>query len=147
MRAVIQRVSEARVVVDGEVTGSIGRGLLVLLAVASGDAEKDVEFMSRKLLTLRCFSDDDGRLNHSVADVGGELLIVSQFTLYGDCRKGTRPSFSRSAGAEKAERLYLDLVSRLQESGMTVATGRFGAMMDVKLVNDGPVTLIVDSGD
>lgn len=145
MRAVIQRVSRATVRVDEATVGSIGTGLLVLVAVARDDTEEDLKFLVRKLLSLRCFPDEEDRLNLSVSDVEGELLMVSQFTLYGDCRKGTRPSFSRSAGREQGEEFFDRLISRLQESGLRVQSGRFGAMMDVELVNDGPVTLIVDS--
>jgi D-aminoacyl-tRNA deacylase len=145
MRAVIQRVERAGVTVDGEVCGQIGAGLLVLLAVEQDDEEKDLAFMSRKILNLRVFDDDKGRMNRSIKEAGGELLVVSQFTLYGDCRKGNRPSYSRAAGPEKAERLYERLIQEMRREGVRVAGGRFQAMMKVTLVNDGPVTLIVDS--
>jgi D-aminoacyl-tRNA deacylase len=145
MRAVIQRVERAGVTVDGEVCGQIGAGLLVLLAVEQDDEEKDLAFMSRKILNLRVFDDDKGRMNRSIKEAGGELLVVSQFTLYGDCRKGNRPSYSRAAGPEKAERLYEQLIQEMRREGVRVAGGRFQAMMKVTLVNDGPVTLIVDS--
>ncbi len=145
MRAVLQRVSEAQVAVDAEVVGRISAGLVVLLAVASEDTHKDVAWMKRKILNLRIFSDEQGRLERSLSQVGGELLIVSQFTLYGDCRKGNRPSYTRSASPDQAQQLYRQLVDDLQADGVTVATGRFQSVMQVQLVNDGPVTVILDS--
>lgn len=145
MRAVIQRVSRARVVVGNRTVGAIGNGLLVLVGVAKEDGQEDLAFLCRKILSLRCFSDSQGRMNRSIVDVEGALLVVPQFTLYGDCRKGTRPSFSRAAGREKGETFYQELIKGLREEGLKVEGGRFGAMMKVELVNDGPVTLLVDS--
>lgn len=147
MRACIQRVSEASVTVGGEVTGSIGRGLLVLLGVGSGDGGAEVEWLAEKLVGLRIFNDDDGKMNRSLADVGGAMLVVSQFTLFGDARKGRRPSFTDAAPPELAERLYDDFVARVRALGIEVATGVFRAHMDVALVNDGPVTLWLDTAD
>jgi D-tyrosyl-tRNA(Tyr) deacylase len=146
MRAVLQRVSEARVEVDGRVAGEIGRGLLVLLGVAHGDTRADGEYLVRKILGLRVFSDDAGKMNRSVADMGGALLVVSQFTLYGDCRKGMRPSFDQAARPELARELYEAFVTLLRAQGTKVETGIFQADMKVSLVNDGPVTIIIDSG-
>lgn len=145
MRAVLQRVSESHVTVDGQLVGQISAGLAVLLAVASDDTHKDVAWMKRKILNLRIFSDDQGRLERSLSQVGGELLVVSQFTLYGDCRKGNRPSYARSAGPDQAQALYQQLVDELRVEGVRVETGRFQAIMQVHLVNDGPVTVILDS--
>ena len=139
MRAVVQRVSEASVTVDGEVVGQIGAGLLVLLGVHRDDGEREADRIAEKLLALRVFPDDEGRMNRSVTDVGGELLCVSQFTLYGDTRKGTRPSFGDAAPGELAEPLYERVRAKLGAAG-----GTFGAHMDVWLVNDGPVTLVVE---
>jgi D-tyrosyl-tRNA(Tyr) deacylase len=140
MRAVVQRVSEASVTVDGAVVGRIGPGLLVLLGVHRDDGTAQADRIADKLLALRVFPDDDGRMNRSVADVGGELLCVSQFTLYGDTRRGTRPSFGDAAPGELAEPLYERVRERLGAQG-----GVFGAQMDVALVNDGPVTLVVEA--
>ena len=145
MRAVIQRVKEAKVLVEGELVASIGRGFLVLLGVAKDDTEEDLSYLSRKISNLRVFEDEKGKLNLSLKDVGGEVLLVSNFTLYGDCRKGNRPSFDRAAPPELAERLYLSLAKRLEEEGLSVSLGRFRARMEVHLVNDGPVTLLLDS--
>jgi D-tyrosyl-tRNA(Tyr) deacylase len=145
MRAVIQRVSAARVRVAGQMVGEIGRGLLVLLSVARADGPKDVEYIAGKLRDLRIFEDDQGRMNRSVADIGGALLIVSQFTLHGDARKGRRPSFDKAAPPELARQLYEDVVRVLREQGMRVETGSFQAHMQVGLVNDGPVTILLDS--
>lgn len=145
MRAVIQRVSSAEVRVAGARVATIETGLLVLLAVESGDGEEDLEFMCRKIAQLRIFEDGEGRMNRSVVEAGGTVLLVSQFTLYGDCRKGNRPSYSRAARPELAEAWYLRLADALRAAGIPVATGIFQAMMDVSLVNSGPVTLIVDS--
>src|SRR4051812_43577118 len=141
MRAVIQRVSEARVSVDGKVVGMIGPGLLVLVGVAKPDSVKDAEFLAQKILNLRVFSDDAGKMNRSLIDSGGGLLAVSQFTLYGDCRKGRRPSFDDAAPAEQARALYEHFVNVVRRSGVKVETGVFQAHMEVALVNDGPVTL------
>ena len=145
MRAVVQRVTEASVTVEGKVVGAIGHGLLVLLSVAASDTEADAEFMADKLAGLRCFIDADSKFNRSVEDVGGALLVVSQFTLHGDCRKGRRPSFTEAARPELAVPLYEAVVTRLRARGLPVETGVFGAHMDVRLTNDGPVTLLLDS--
>lgn len=145
MRAVVQRVSDASVVVDGEIVGQIGRGLLVYLGVGQGDGEDDVEQVAAKLAALRIFTDAEGKMSRSVEDIEGDVLVVSQFTLYGDVRKGRRPSFTDAAAPELAERLYECVVERLRERGLRVATGRFRAMMDVRSRVDGPVTILVDS--
>ena len=145
MRAVIQRVSEASVVVDGKVIGQIGKGLLVLLGVADDDTNDDVKLMAEKVIGLRCFSDDDGKFNLSLIDIGGSVLAISQFTLLGDCRKGRRPSFSKAARPGPATELYEAFVQRLRQRGVPVETGEFGAHMEVKLTNDGPVTLMIDT--
>ena len=146
MRAVIQRVSEARVTVAGSVLGEIGPGLLALLGVAKPDTAADAEFLAEKILNLRVFPDEAGKMNRSLLDTGGALLVVSQFTLYCDCRKGRRPSFDDAAPAEQARRLYEHFVETARRSGVRVETGVFQAHMDVALVNDGPVTLLVESG-
>lgn len=145
VRAVVQRVSEASVEVDGTVVGSIGRGFLVLLGVGEEDTDDDLQYMVDKILNLRVFEDSAGKMNLSLLEVGGEVLVVSQFTLYGDCRKGRRPSFSHSAGPDVAEPMYLRFVEETRSRGVRVATGVFGAMMSVRLCNDGPVTLLIDS--
>jgi D-tyrosyl-tRNA(Tyr) deacylase len=145
MRAVVQRVSEASVSVDGSVVGSIGRGLLVLLGVGTGDQERDADYLADKIVHLRIFADETGQMNRSALEVGGEVLMVSQFTLYGDARKGRRPGYSDAAPPEEAQRLYAYTVSRVRSSGLRVAEGVFRAMMDVSLVNQGPVTLLLDS--
>lgn len=146
MRAVIQRVSEARVVIGDAVRGQIGRGLLVLVAVEDADTETDLEWLSGKIARLRIFNDAAGVMNLSVAEIGGEVLVVSQFTLFASTRKGNRPSYVRSAKPEVAIPLYEKFVARLaQDLGRPVQTGEFGARMTVSLVNDGPVTLIMDS--
>lgn len=145
MRAVVQRVREASVRVDGEVVGSIGFGLVVLLGVGVGDVDEDADFLAEKVLHLRVFDDEAGQMNRSVTDVRGGLLVVSQFTLLGDARKGRRPSYIDAAAPEEANRLYEHFASRLRSSGLEVATGVFRAMMDVALVNQGPVTILLDS--
>jgi D-aminoacyl-tRNA deacylase len=145
MRAVVQRVRHARVIVDGAVAGAIGHGLLVLLGVGHEDGPSDVQYISAKIRDLRVFSDDDGRMNRSVVESGGAVLVVSQFTLQGDCRKGRRPSFDGAAPPALARALYEDVVRALRESGLRVETGVFQAHMDVELLNDGPVTLLLDS--
>ena len=145
MRAVIQRVREARVEAEGQVSGFIGPGLLVLLGVAKTDTYQDADYLVDKILSLRVFSDDSGKMNRSVLDVSGGLLIVSNFTVYGDCRKGRRPSFDLAAQPEKAQELYEYFVSRARTAPLTVETGVFRASMRVSLVNDGPVTLSCDS--
>ena len=144
MRAVIQRVSRAAVRVDGRTVGAIGPGLLVLLGVRSGDTVAEAEWLAGKLPALRIFEGAGGRFDHSLEQVGGGLLVVSQFTLYADARKGRRPDFALAASATEAERLYEYFVARLRAAGHQVATGAFGAMMQVDLVNDGPVTLILE---
>ena len=145
MRVVVQRVICAEVTVTGEVISNVGRGLLVLVGVEEGDSQEDVAFMSRKLLNLRVFDDSKGRMDLSVTDVGGEILLISQFTLFGDCRKGCRPSFSRAASPEVAEELYLHLRDRILQAGISIQTGKFRARMEVSSINEGPVTLILDS--
>lgn len=145
MRAVVQRVSEARVEVEGEVVGRIGIGFVVLLGVADDDTEDDAHYLADKIVNLRVFEDDEGKLNRSLLDVVAELLVVSQFTLLGDCRKGRRPSFSHAAPPDQAQDLYLKFVDCARASGIEVQTGRFQAMMDVVLTNQGPVTLLLDS--
>lgn len=145
MRAVIQRVSRASVTVDGKIVGQISRGLLVLLGVATGDNEASADYLADKTAGLRIFEDDAGKMNLSCADVGGAVLVVSQFTLYGDVRKGKRPSFDRAARPDEADRLYKHFVSRIRAAGLKCETGTFQAMMDVELVNDGPVTILLDS--
>ncbi len=145
MRAVIQRVSEASVRVDGGVVGRIGPGLLVLLGVGRDDTESDADYLAEKTLNLRIFPDEAGQMNRSVAEVGGGILVVSQFTLYGDARRGRRPGYSAAADPGDANRLYERFVALLRPSGLPVATGVFRAMMDVALVNQGPVTLLLDS--
>jgi D-aminoacyl-tRNA deacylase len=145
MRAVIQRVTQAKVEVDGAVTGEIGPGLLVLLGVGKGDTASDAEFLADKITGLRIFSDDAGKMNRSLLDAGGALLAVSQFTLYGDARKGRRPSFDSAAPAELAKTLYEHFVAAARRSGVRVETGIFQASMLVSLTNDGPVTLILES--
>lgn len=145
MRAVVQRVRRASVSVDGAVVGSVGHGLLVLLAASRGDGPKQVQWMAEKLPGLRVFGDEDGKMNLSLMQVSGEMLIVSQFTLYGDCRKGKRPSYADAARPEEAEALCRDFINAVRGQGVPVQEGVFGAMMQVELVNDGPVTLILDS--
>jgi D-aminoacyl-tRNA deacylase len=145
MRAVIQRVTESRVSVAGRITGAIGHGLLVLLGVAGRDTTRDAEFLSQKIVNLRIFEDDAGKMNRSLLECGGEMLVVSQFTLLGDCRKGRRPSFVQAADPETANRLYEYFIEKTREQGVGVQTGEFRAMMAVSLINDGPVTLIVES--
>jgi D-aminoacyl-tRNA deacylase len=144
MRIVLQRVARAKVTVDGRVTGEIGRGLLLLTGFTDGDTEDALAWMADKVVGLRIFPDDEGKMNRSVDDVGGGLLVVSQFTLYGDTRKGRRPSFVEAARPEVAIPLYERFLQMLRATGRPVQTGEFGAMMDVELVNDGPVTLILE---
>ncbi len=147
MRAVIQRVSQAQVSVEGECIGRIEHGLVVLLGIRGDDTQAQADYLSDKIIGLRIFSDQAGKFNRSLLDVGGELLIVSQFTLYGDCRKGRRPSFISAAGVEIARPLYEYFVERARSRNIRVATGRFQANMAVQLVNDGPVTIILDSDE
>lgn len=145
MRVVIQRVKSSQVTVDGQVVGKIGRGLNLLVGIADTDTVAELEWMARKCLELRLFPDDgDDRWQKSVQEIGGELLVVSQFTLYGDCRKGRRPSFDRSAPPTVAQNLYEQFVAMLRQSGLQVATGQFGAIMQVSIENDGPVTLLLE---
>ena len=146
MRAVVQRVSRAKVTVSGEITGEIGQGLLVLLGVGQGDSEADANYLAGKIIGLRVFEDDAGKMNRAVGEVGGGMLVVSQFTLYGDVRRGRRPSFDDAARPEKARALYEYFVARIRAAGLRCETGRFQEMMAVELVNDGPVTILVDSG-
>jgi D-tyrosyl-tRNA(Tyr) deacylase len=145
MRVVVQRVDRAEVSVSGEVVGSIGRGILALVGIAREDTRVELEWMARKIIELRIFDDAEGKLNLSLKDTSGQLLLVSQFTLYGDCRKGRRPSYSDAAPPEQAERLYAEFVEIVRQSIPDVQNGRFQAMMEVGLVNNGPVTLIIDS--
>jgi len=145
MRAVVQRVSSAEVRVNGLILGSIRQGLLVLLAVGEVDQPQDAAYMAKKTLNLRVFEDGSGKMNRSVQDVRGGLLVISQFTLYGDCRKGNRPSFVGAAPPDKAEELYALYLEELGKSGLEIASGRFQVMMDVSLVNQGPVTVLLDS--
>lgn len=145
MRAVIQRVTSAEVEVDGRLTGKIGRGLLIFVGVGKGDGEPDLSYMTSKIPDLRIFEDSSGKFNLSLKDTGGEMLIISQFTLYGDCRRGRRPSFTDAEDPSQAKLLYGQLISRFKEQGLSVETGEFQAKMEVRLVNDGPVTLLLDS--
>lgn len=145
MRAVVQRVKNARVTVQGEETGAIGAGILLLLGAGTNDTAEDLDWMLEKILNLRIFRDDEEKMNLSLLDVDGELLVVSQFTLYGDCRKGRRPSFVHALEPGRAEQMYDDFVDSARARVARVQTGRFGAMMDVELINDGPVTLLIDS--
>ena len=145
MRAVLQRVTRARVIVGGETVGEIGSGLVVLLGIAGDDTEQDIKYLVEKIVGLRLFDDEDGRMNLSIKDVDGELLIVSQFTLYGDVRRGLRPSWIEAAPPEVAEPLYDFFVRQARSVVDEVATGKFQAMMQVELVNDGPVTILLDS--
>ncbi|TCW37802.1 D-aminoacyl-tRNA deacylase [Laceyella sacchari] len=145
MKIVLQRVREASVTVEGQTTGAIGPGVMLLVGVAEGDTEEDVRYLAEKVVHLRIFEDETGKMNRSLLDVGGSILSVSQFTLYGDCRKGRRPNFMNAAKPELARPLYEQFNACLAQYGVTVETGVFGAMMQVSLVNDGPVTLILES--
>ena len=145
MRAVVQRVSRAKVTVESEIVGEISCGLLVLLGVAENDAESDAVFLAQKISGLRIFEDEQGKMNRDLTEVGGQMLVVSQFPLLGDCRKGRRPSFIEAARPEIAEPLYQIFVAEVRGQGIAVETGRFQVHMNVELVNDGPVTLLVDS--
>ena len=145
MRAVVQRVSRAKVTVEGEITGQIGTGLLVLLGVSEDDTQDDAAYLAEKIVGLRIFPDDEGKMNRSLEEVSGQMLVVSQFTLFGDCRKGRRPSFIDAARPEQADALYQTFVAAVAGQGIPVETGRFQTHMDVELVNDGPVTLLLDS--
>ncbi|MEA3467490.1 MAG: D-aminoacyl-tRNA deacylase [Thermodesulfobacteriota bacterium] len=145
MRAVIQRVSRASVTVDSEITGKIGAGLLVLLGIHKDDGAKEIKWLADKIINLRIFKDEDGKMNDSLLDTGGAMLIVSQFTLYGDCRKGRRPGYSTAAPPDRAKSLYRQFIDTVKQKNISTASGRFQAHMDVELVNDGPVTLLLDS--
>ncbi|MCD6271645.1 MAG: D-tyrosyl-tRNA(Tyr) deacylase [Deltaproteobacteria bacterium] len=145
MRAVIQRVKESAVKVKGEFVARIGKGLLVLLGVAKSDVESDADYLAEKIVNLRIFEDEKEKMNRSLIETSGSMLVVSQFTLLGDCKKGRRPSFINAAGPERANTLYEYFVENVSRKGVKVKTGRFGAMMDVHLINDGPVTLTIDS--
>jgi len=145
MRAVVQRVSQASVEVDGQKVSVIGRGFLVLLGAAKGDGATDVDYMIRKISSLRIFANEQGKMSRSLVDVEGEVLLVPQFTLFGDARKGTRPSFFGAADASTGKQLYLEVLEGLQQQGIPVCGGRFQEMMEVKLINDGPVTILLDS--
>jgi len=145
MRAVVQRVKESRVEVKGRTVGAIGPGLLVFLGVGEGDSEKDCDYLADKIVHLRIFEDEKGLMNLSLLDTGQSMLVVSQFTLFGDCRKGRRPSFVKAAGPERAKELYEYFVRLLREKNFLVETGQFQEMMDVHLINDGPITLMLDS--
>jgi D-tyrosyl-tRNA(Tyr) deacylase len=145
MRAVVQRVKQGVVKTNGETVGRIGQGLLVLLGVAGDDSTEDADYLANKIINLRIFEDENGKMNRSLLETGGELLAVSQFTLLADCRKGRRPSFVRAAEPEKANGLYEKFVEQIRQNGVAVQTGRFQARMEVALVNDGPVTIIIES--
>lgn len=145
MRAVVQRVSRCRVTVDGSTTGEIGQGLLVLLGISKADAEAAADYLVEKIISLRVFEDASEKMNLSVKDIGGALLVVSQFTLFGDVRRGRRPSFDAAARPEEARRLYEYFVEKVRAAGLRCATGQFQAMMEVELVNSGPVTILLDS--
>lgn len=147
MKVVIQRCKDAKVTVDGVVVGSIEKGLMILVGITHEDAEQDVRYVADKAAGLRIFEDEQEKMNFSVLDIGGQILSVSQFTLYGDTRKGKRPNFMAAAKPDQAEMLYEQFNDRLRELGLIVETGKFGAMMDVAFTNDGPVTLIIDSKD
>ncbi|AKA71993.1 MULTISPECIES: D-aminoacyl-tRNA deacylase [Clostridium] len=145
MRAVVQRVKYSKVEINGEVVGEINKGLNVLLGISREDTQEHITYLKDKILNLRIFEDENGKLNKSLLDVGGELLIISQFTLYGDCRKGRRPSFIEALGGDEAEKMYEEFVRQCRETVPKVETGRFGADMLVSIENDGPVTLMIDS--
>ena len=145
MRAVVQRVSRAHVAVQGEVTGRINRGIVVLLAVGNDDSTSDADYLADKLIGLRIFEDDNGKMNLAVSDIRGEILVISQFTLYGDVRRGKRPSFDAAAPPQRARELYEYFVERIRATGVVCETGRFQETMQVELVNDGPVTILLDS--
>jgi D-aminoacyl-tRNA deacylase len=145
MRAVVQRVSQAEVIVEGSSIARIGNGILALIAIARQDAQQDLQWMAKKIVDLRIFEDGDGKMNLSLQDIHGELLLVSQFTLYGDCKKGRRPSYTDAAAPAEAEKLYNEFVAIVRELMPDVQTGKFQAIMDVRITNSGPVTLILDS--
>lgn len=145
MRAVIQRVKHSSVTVDDEIIGKIGEGLLIFVGVAPNDDESDIDYIFKKSLELRIFEDENGKMNLSVSDIGGEILLISQFTLFGDCRKGRRPSFASSCEPIKAEQMYNKLLEKMRQSGIKTECGSFGADMKIELLNDGPVTMLLDS--
>lgn len=145
MRSVVQRVSKASVTVNGEITGKIEKGLLILLGIHGEDQNKEIDWMAEKIVNLRIFEDNEGKMNLSLRDIEAKMLIVSQFTLYGDCRKGRRPGYSQAASPDIAEPLYEQFIEKIEQMGIETARGKFGAMMNVALVNDGPVTLLLDS--
>jgi D-tyrosyl-tRNA(Tyr) deacylase len=145
MRAVVQRVSSAQVTVQGEVTGKISRGIAVLVAIGNDDTKSDADYLADKIVRLRIFEDDNGKMNLAVSDIRGGILVVSQFTLYGDVRRGKRPSFDAAAPPQRARELYEYFVERIRATGLACATGRFQETMQVELVNDGPVTILLDS--
>ena len=145
MRAVVQRVKSSSVIVDGKVVAEIGNGLLILLGVAKPDTSDDADYLAEKIVNLRIFEDENGKLNRSLLSTGGQMLVVSQFTLLGNCKKGRRPSFVLAAAQDQAVKLYQRFIEQVRKKGVSVKTGRFRAMMEVGLVNDGPVTLIVES--
>jgi len=145
MRAVVQRVSKASVSVDGRVIGEIGFGMLVLVGISKGDSECDADYLVDKVAGLRIFEDGDGKMNRSIADANGAVLAISQFTLYGDVRRGKRPSFDEAAGSERARELYEYFIARIRQLGLSCQTGQFKAMMSVSLINEGPVTIMLDS--
>lgn len=145
MKIVLQKVSEAFVEIDGVVVGKIGQGLVILLGVERGDSTRDVEYLSEKTVNLRVFEDEQGKMNRSLLDVNGEMLIVSQFTLAGDCRKGRRPGFDKAAEPDLAKKLYIEFIRFVQNKGIKTAEGKFGAMMKVNITNDGPVTFVLEN--
>jgi len=145
MRAVVQRVKEAGVKVDNKIVGKISKGLLIFLGVGEEDSEIDLNYLVHKILGLRIFQDENDKMNLSVQDINGEILVISQFTLYGDVRKGKRPSFIKSAHPEIGNRFYEEFITKINESGVKVESGKFGAHMDIDLINDGPVTILIDS--
>jgi D-tyrosyl-tRNA(Tyr) deacylase len=145
MRTVVQRVKSARVEISGRITGEIGKGLLIFLGVGDEDSEKDCEYLADKIANLRIFPDENDLMNLSSLDIGGGMLVVSQFTLWGDCRKGRRPSFTKAARPERARELYDFFIGMLKKTGLKIAAGEFQEMMDVHLINDGPVTILLDS--
>ena len=147
MRAVVQRVKSSKVTVNGKITGEIGKGINVLLGIESNDTEKDIKYIADKIMKLRIFEDENDKMNLSALDIGGEILSISQFTLYGDCRKGRRPSFIHAAKPELGESLYDVFNGFLRQNGLKVETGKFGGMMDVDIYNHGPVTIILDTQD